>query len=189
VDLGELSLTVIGRATAQLEALRGEWEKKTRGPRRTSPAELAAYLDETASNLSSIVVLAEHARKRILLTGDARGDLVLDGLERAKLIEPGSGSIKVDVLKVPHHGSARNVEPELFRRVLATDYVISAEGRHHNPDLDMLKMLTSARGEAPYRVWMTNDVPHVRKFFEADRKKNARRYGSCCRRRAPCPSP
>jgi len=37
-------------------------------------AEAAAFIDRSPYNLSSIVVLAESDNKKILLTGDGRGD-------------------------------------------------------------------------------------------------------------------
>jgi beta-lactamase superfamily II metal-dependent hydrolase len=58
-------------------------------------AEMAAYLDKSVHNLSSIVVLVESQGKRILLTGDGRGDHTLEGLKAAKLLK--SGKLRVDV--------------------------------------------------------------------------------------------
>ena len=57
---------------------------------RKSAEGLAAYDDDSVPNLSSIVVLAESGeaadRKRILFTGDARGDKILQGLELVRLV-------------------------------------------------------------------------------------------------------
>jgi len=83
--------------------------------------------------------------------------------------------IHVDLLKMPHHGSARNVAREFFEQVTADHYVISADGRFDNPDLEMLKMLTEARGAAEYTVYLTNKVPDVKTFFDTDLPKG-RKY-------------
>jgi hypothetical protein len=94
------------------------------------------------------VVLAEVEGKRILLTGDARGDKVLEGLELAGLLKKGGKSMThVDVFKVPHHGSDRNADPVLFRRVTADHYVFSGNGEHGNPERETLQMLLDERGE------------------------------------------
>ena len=75
------------------------------------PQALAAYIDMHLPNLSSIVVLAEVGGKRMLLTGDARGDKILKGLQLTGLLGPGQDStMHVDLLKVPHHGSANNLD-------------------------------------------------------------------------------
>jgi hypothetical protein len=47
----------------------------------------AEFVDKSIPNLSSIVVLAESGDKSILLTGDARGDLIIDSLKDAKLLK------------------------------------------------------------------------------------------------------
>src|SRR6185369_11460975 len=114
VDLGKgLSLTVVGPMEDEVKALQKAHDdflkkKKT----KKSEASLAAFTDTSVPNLSSLVVLAEVGNKRILFTGDARGDKVLEGLELVGLLKKdGKSTIHVDVLKCPHHGSNRNVDP------------------------------------------------------------------------------
>ena len=77
-------------------------------------------------NLSSLVVLAEFNGKTMLLTGDARGDYIIDSLKEPKLLT--NGKLHVDVLKVPHHGSRRNSAVKFFEMIPARHYVFSAEG-------------------------------------------------------------
>jgi hypothetical protein len=84
--------------------------------------------------------------------------------------------MKVDVLKLPHHGSIRNVDRDFLERIEADHYVVSADGKHHNPDLEMLELLTDVRGDAPYTLHLTNRVPHAAEFLEADRARPDRRY-------------
>jgi hypothetical protein len=57
--------------------------------------------------------------------------------------------------------------------------VISADGKHGNPDPPTLKMLTEARGAARYTIHLTNlpGPPHKAKaFFEQDQAANGRKY-------------
>ena len=79
-------------------------------------------------------MLAECEGKRMLLTGDARDDHILAGLDEAGIAK--DGKTHVDILKLPHHGSIRNMRPEFFERVTADHYVISANGRDGNPETD-----------------------------------------------------
>ena len=170
VDIGDgLSFTVVAPNAKRIEALKAEWVKKTKAA-KVSPAALAAYVDGSVYNLSSIVVLATFGNKRMLLTGDARGDDIIAALSAAKLLK--GNALHVDLLKVPHHGSERNVEKEFFERVTADHYVISADGKYANPDTDMLKMLTQARGAYHYTIWFTNKVQRVANFFSKDAKKD-----------------
>jgi beta-lactamase superfamily II metal-dependent hydrolase len=169
-----LTLTVIGPLEAQVEALQQEWDKKLEIMKKKSAAEAQAiaaeFVDRSVYNLSSIVVLASLGGRRILLTGDARGDFIVNGLNAMGLLQ--NDTIHVDLLKVPHHGSDRNVTCDFFRQVTADHYVISADGRYGNPDPKMLRMLAEARGLAEYVVHFTNRVPAAEAFYEADRPKN-----------------
>ena len=112
--------------------------------------------DDSPFNLASIVCLAELGGKRMLLTGDARGDDIIDGLRRAGLLDQ-HGKINVDILKIPHHGSDRNVSREFFETVNARHYVISGNGEYGNPDRSTLVMLSDARrGNNDFTVHLTN---------------------------------
>src|SRR5215211_6350278 len=140
VPFGGATLTVVAPDTGALERLDAEWEDYV--ARHPAPAQVAEYADRSVFNLSSIVVLAEAAGKRMLLCGDARGDHVLRGLEAAGKLAAG-GSLALDVLKLPHHGSIRNVEADFFERLPARHYVISADGRDGNPESATLDMIAT----------------------------------------------
>jgi hypothetical protein len=127
----------------------------------------ASFVDKSVPNLSSIVVMVEAEGKRMLLTGDARGDKILEGLELVRLLEKG-GNMHVDVLKVPHHGSDNNMAPVFFRRVMADHYVFSGNGEHGNPERATLEMLLDARGNANYEIHLTYPVDET----DVERKKD-----------------
>jgi hypothetical protein len=127
----------------------------------------AAFVDKSIPNLSSIVVLAECAGKSILLTGDARGDFILESLKEANRLT--SGKIHVDALKAPHHGSDRDVTADFFRAITADHYVFSANGKYGNPDPETFKMLFEARPKGTYTLWLTNPVKPALKVI-ASRK-------------------
>jgi len=162
VDLGNgLKLTVAGPMTAELKALQkkhAEWLRTRK--KKTDEAALAAYVDKSVPNLSSIVVLAECGGKRMLLTGDARGDKILKGLESVGLLQNG-GKLHVDVLKVPHHGSAHNLDDDFFERITADHYVFSGNGEHGNPERESLEMLFKARGKARFHIHLTYPVKEI----------------------------
>ena len=165
VTLGDLKVTVVGPMQAQLLALQeqhDEWLRAQKEKKKKSPeAALAAFVDESVPNLSSIVVLAELGGKSMLLTGDARGDKILEGMELAGLLEK-NGKRHVDLLKVPHHGSDNNMATIFFERVPADHYVFSGDGEHGNPERATLQMLLDARGaDADYAIHLTYPVPEI----------------------------
>jgi beta-lactamase superfamily II metal-dependent hydrolase len=145
-----LSVSVIGPNAEQIAELRRKWRESLR---TNDAAALADFLDRNVLNLASIVLVVARRGKRMLLTGDARGDHIMRGLEAADLLT--GATAHFDVLKVPHHGSDRNVSVEFFRRLPADHYVVSGNGKHGNPELETLRMLAEARGAAPYTVHFT----------------------------------
>ncbi|RRB02480.1 ComEC/Rec2 family competence protein [Larkinella rosea] len=170
VKIGGITFTVVGPTTQNLKELQKEWQKwldKQDDALASSDLESFAMADESIPNLSSICLLAESNGVRILLTGDARGDHLLQGLKQAKLLQP-DGSIDVDVLKVPHHGSDRNVTLDFFRKVRAKQYVISANGKYGNPDYDVLKWIVTAATvqQRPIELVISNDIPTVQQFIQ-----------------------
>jgi beta-lactamase superfamily II metal-dependent hydrolase len=176
VTLGEaLKITVIGPMQPELEALQeahDEWlRKRETDKKKEAAAALAAFVDESVPNLSSIVVLAEQDGKKMLLTGDARGDKILEGMELVGLLEKKSGKMHVDILKVPHHGSDNNMETSFFERVTADHYVFSGDGEHGNPERATLEMLIEARGEDGYKVHLTYPVDEIDKGRQEDWEK------------------
>jgi beta-lactamase superfamily II metal-dependent hydrolase len=166
IDIAQgLKFTVAGPMQPELEALRKkhiQWLEDLKKQRKSPPAALAAYIDPSVPNLSSIVVLAELGNKRILLTGDARGDKILKGLQLAGLLGSGAASkMHVDLLKVPHHGSANNLDHDFFERITAQHYVFSGDGEHGNPEREALEMLLGARGDADYTLHFTYPIEKI----------------------------
>ena len=163
--IGSATFRVVGPSEANLAALKKEWEKwlaKHEDDLASDDPDVAAMVDRSVPNLSSIVLLVEADGKRLLLTGDARGDHVLDGLETAELLDA-DGRMHVDVLKLPHHGSDRNVNKAFFETLTADTYVVSADGRYDNPDLDTLTWIVDAARAAQRHIEIvcTNEAPAV----------------------------
>jgi hypothetical protein len=190
ITLANLTITVVAPDRKRLKKLQTKWnreikaiiakEKKTKADR----AAIAAFTDTSVHNLSSIVMLVEADGKRMLLTGDGRGDDTLAGLKAAKLLDR-KGKLAVDLLKLPHHGSERNVDQSYFDTIRADHYVVSANGRDDNPDIATLKMISKARPDDAFTIHLTYPEAEyvksevgkaVSKFFASEKKKG-RGYG------------
>jgi beta-lactamase superfamily II metal-dependent hydrolase len=91
--------------------------------------------------------------------------------------------VHVDILKIPHHGSERNMSREFFEHVTADHYVISANGDFHNPDKSTLVMLSEAtRGRENFDVHFTNHegelgLKEKLDEFIQDERNHGRTYG------------
>jgi hypothetical protein len=177
VDLGHgLSATVVGPSQKELDELRREWREHVQ-PRieRGEIAEAAAFVDNSATNLSSIVIHLRQGDRAMVLTGDGRGDHTLQGLESGGLLDAG-GQLEVDVLKLPHHGSDRDVDRIYFERIVADHYVISANGANSNPSELTLRLLVETQAERAYTIHLTNEVRHAIDFLTRDRADHKRNY-------------
>lgn len=160
---GDLELVLVGPRQSEIEALQERHDRflRERGLGRDDPqAALAALTDKSVPNLSSLVALARFGDRTMLLTGDARSDNMLLGLEEQGLIEPG-GTLEVDVLKMMHHGSDRNVNEDFLSRVRARHYVFSGDGKHGNPERGCLEMLFRARPEGDYTLHFTYEIDEI----------------------------
>ena len=170
---GGLTMTVAGPMKPellQLQKKHDEWLKTLNKKPKPPGAALAAYVDKSVPNLSSLVVLARSGGKSILLTGDARGDKILEGLETIGAVEPGK-TMHVDVLKVPHHGSSNNLTRNFFERISADHYVFSGDGEHGNPEREAFEMLFKARGTARFAIHLTYEIDHIDGLRKADWEK------------------
>jgi hypothetical protein len=167
---GNLSLWTVGPTKANLAELKAKWEQWLQD-HTTSVTSGDPYVmansDRSVPNLSSIMLLAEADRRRILLTGDGRSDHLLQGLKQANFLGP-SSALHVDVLKLPHHGSDRNVTKKFFKTVTADHYVASANGKDDNPDLATLIWVVETAKEQgrQIEIHVTNATPSTQQLTE-----------------------
>lgn len=165
-----LELIVVGPTQANLDELRKQWEKWLDDHDlavSSGDPYVMANSDRSVPNLSSIQLYAKADGRTVLLTGDGRSDHLLQGLGLAGLLG-GGGTLHVDLLKLPHHGSDRNVTKTFFRKVTADIYVASADGTNDNPDLATLIWIVEAaqaRGRQ-IRIVCTNETDSTRKLLE-----------------------
>lgn len=168
VTLGNLTLSVVGPTQKNLDRLRKDWLAwidKHEDEVGSDDVMIMANSDRSVPNLSSIMLIAEADGKSILLTGDGRSDHLLDGLEEAGRLDA-DGNYHIDILKLAHHGSERDVTREFFDRVTADTYVASANGKDGNPDLPTLGWIADAARESgrDITILVTNRTPSVIEF-------------------------
>lgn len=168
-EIAGAKVTVLAPSLTRLEALRANWRKVAdKTQKDAQAAEVAGLfredLDTSIPNLSSIVALVEAEGKRILLTGDARGDDIVAGWEASRPRD--ASAFPLDIMKVPHHGSDRGITERFLRLFPARHYVISANGRDGNPDPKVLEQIAVTQEGRACTVHVTNDLPHIRQKME-----------------------
>ncbi|MEG3148196.1 MBL fold metallo-hydrolase [Sphingomonas sp. RT2P30] len=91
-------------------------------------------IDTTPPNGSSIAMIAEYDGRRVLLGADAHPDIVLQSIER--IAGPGA-TLKVDLVKLPHHGSRANITRAIIEKLDCDRFAISTNGTvfgHPDPE-------------------------------------------------------
>jgi beta-lactamase superfamily II metal-dependent hydrolase len=187
LTVGGMRITILGPTAAHLKALRTEWNDWLRTNEKALEAiRTAGRGDEgrlgnsdfdgllryfalqaesfgnpssvTTPNLASLTLLIEENTQSMLLTGDARGDQILDGLKQTGRLT--GAAIAVDVLKVPHHGSKNNIDSDFCDAVVAKHYVFCGNGEHENPHLKVVEMMCRRRLDAAgtFKFWFNSSA-------------------------------
>ena len=172
-DVGSMTFTLVGPGRQELTDLKTGWVTWLRENKKTVRdlrRELKRRIDEfsnggdspfdlrdwngipdfhgvTAPNVASLMFMVEEAGRRLLLTGDSQQDKILDGLRATGFL--GAQGLHVDVLKVQHHGSEHNLDPNFAREVSATHYVFCGNGISGNPDPRVIDHVFESRLGAP----------------------------------------
>jgi hypothetical protein len=102
--------------------------------------------DGSAANASSIAFLAEDDEGgRVLLAADATAEVLAASLRRVAA----GGRYRVDLCKVPHHGSRHNTSPELLSLLDCRHWLVSTSGhRHGHPNREAMARILCRPDEA-----------------------------------------
>lgn len=99
--------------------------------------------DTSVANQASIVFTFEYDSKKVLFCGDAWPSSIPGG--------------KYDLVKLPHHGSCRNISENLLSRLEANHFLICADGTTH-PNKQTIAKLLQRYGKikicSNYTWWM-----------------------------------
>jgi beta-lactamase superfamily II metal-dependent hydrolase len=186
IKLGGMSLFIIGPFKEDLEILRNDWNKwlnenadalkKIQQQAKTDAHDIADEVERiiqpllaqakamgnrskvTPPNLASLMLLVTEGKKNLLLTGDGHADDILKGLAHYGKFDA-SGKLKVDVLKVQHHGAEHNIHEEFCRRIIAANYVFCGNGFMTNPETDVIDLIVKTRLKEPgnFKLWFNSN--------------------------------
>lgn len=107
--------------------------------------------DPSKANRSSIAFIAEHYGKSCMFLGDAVMSVVCGSLERLGATK--DRPVRVDAVKLSHHGSIKNITPNFFELVEAKHYLVSSNGdRHHHPDPEAIEAIIQGARVKP-TIW------------------------------------
>jgi competence protein ComEC len=95
----------------------------------------------TNANDASVVLMVQHGRVRMLLTGDA------EAAEEAWMVERWGDALSAQVLKVGHHGSRTSTTEAFLDRVAPEIALVSvgADNRYGHPAPDVMERLRARK--------------------------------------------
>lgn len=117
----------------------------------TSFNELEQYLDddvldESKTNSQSAILVLHANGKDVLLPGDAIPQMLSKALDEYRKDK----TLKFDLVKLPHHGSYKNITKEVLEKFVCSNYIVTTNGmKYYHPDKKMmLKVLSWGKREA-----------------------------------------
>ncbi|WP_394146882.1 MBL fold metallo-hydrolase [Shewanella atlantica] len=120
--------------------------------------------DDSPTNRSSLSFLIEHDDKRILYLGDCHAGIVNSWLDEQQL-----DKIKVDAVKISHHGSQNNTSLELLRRIECNEYLISTNGKpHDHPDLETLARIAIINENSDTNIHLNYNLETIPDWFSSE---------------------
>lgn len=138
----------------------------------------------SAINETSVICCLDLPEKKFLLTGDAGKIGISRALDYYESMSYGNNASDFDVVQLPHHGSRKNVSPNLFRRWGNADYVISCPKDGYSEGHPSKRMVNRLLLDCPHsNIYMTqgqgfvytrnvhvnaNGVPGLSQFNEID---------------------
>jgi beta-lactamase superfamily II metal-dependent hydrolase len=191
---GELAITLLSPGDTELAAMEPIWARElasanmrpddpdaapaapSTGLQSLAPLDVEALArapfreDPAEPNGTSIAFLAEFDGRRVLLGADAHPGVLARAL-RGLGYGP-DNRLRLDLLKLPHHGSKANLSPELLSLIDCTHFAISTDGsRHGHPDREAIARLLVTDEERPKTLYFNAAQPSADLWNNATLKK------------------
>ncbi|WP_318510087.1 ComEC/Rec2 family competence protein [Photobacterium leiognathi] len=124
-------------------------------------AEFDYKKDKSLANKSSFAFLVKSNTSKLLMLGDCHAETLLKWLNNKKI-----NTIYVDAVKLSHHGSKKNINSELIKRVRTENFIISTNGKSHNhPDLETLALIAKKSESNLKKIYINYSISHIPKAF------------------------
>jgi len=155
INLLGLKFIILSPSEKQLKMLLTKWEKESPIVNTSRINDYSVSLselitldvyseDSSIHNGSSIAFIVENLDKRLLFLGDAHPQTIIDSL--MNLGYSAQNPLKVDFVKISHHGSKANTNYDLLNLIESENFLISSDGSKHNlPDKQCLARIINSK--------------------------------------------
>ena len=115
-------------------------------------------LKDDPANGASLSMLIEYEGKTILLLGDAKDHIIISSLKT--LGYSVENRLKVDYLKLAHHGSKYHTSEEFLSLVDTSHFIISTNGRYGHPNIETLaRILCHEKRDISQKIYFYYNYP------------------------------
>ena len=129
-------------------------------------------IDPSEANGSSIGFIAEFGEKSCMFLGDAHMKVVCNSLKGLGYSK--EKPLRVDAVKVSHHGSKNNITVEFFELVDAEHWLFSSNGdKHDHPDQEAVEAVIQGAIRTP-TLWFNYRSSFTEKWEMGANEPNAR---------------
>ena len=181
--IGRCKITVLAPSSESYENYRSKWlreegltQKKLRDKEKSKKktdhaipvsgfADSKFLKDDSIENASSIAFIFEIGALKILFLGDSHADDVMKGLNAMGWTK--QNPLRVDYIKISHHGSKYNTSDELLDILDCSRYIISTDGSDCSPDKLTLSKIVLRRHESRTTFYFNYRNKTIESIFNA----------------------
>ncbi|MEB8103652.1 MBL fold metallo-hydrolase [Staphylococcus xylosus] len=123
-------------------------------------------LDSSPTNGSSIAISINYEKRNLLFLADGHPDILEENIYNL-------GIEKFDLIKVPHHGSKKNMTLELSKVLKSDKYLISTNGKiHTHPDIETIAKLIYTHKDIKKNLYFNYETKVSKWICTEEMKKN-----------------
>jgi beta-lactamase superfamily II metal-dependent hydrolase len=133
-------------------------------------------IDQSVANGTSLAFLAEFGDKSCLFLGDAHPAVICQSIR--KLLPDRGSPLKVDAVKMAHHGSQGNISEDLLKMIEARHYLFSTNGAiFKHPDRATIEAVVE-RSAAKPTLWF-NYESEFNSMWKRGPQAGQKEYTAC----------
>jgi beta-lactamase superfamily II metal-dependent hydrolase len=189
VNISGVKITVLSPSLAKLNTLNKHWPSQPlkKGAVKSSSKNGFDYdlsiqelqectlnfeQDGSPVNGASIAFLIEFHDFKWLFLSDSHPDIIVENL--VKLVTTDNQKIKIDVVKLSHHGSKKNTNDALLRLIDCQNFVVSANANksHYHPNKETLVRVLNHVGMERTNFYFVNKNTDIERIFDEDSNVN-----------------
>ena len=108
--------------------------------------------DNSDENMESIAFVLVSDSKKILFLGDSNIEVCRKNLKQIY----GDTPVKMNLIKLPHHGSKRNISMRFLKQYSSDSYLISAGETKMRPSMETIAMILMNDLEENKKIYIVN---------------------------------